>query len=190
MKKQPILKIPNSIDIKTLLSNPNDRDRGIMLFLLNTGLRVSELVNLNYKDIYYNGHIRNAITIIGKGNKERYIPLNNPAKEGIKLIDKHNKDIINNIDSNTPFILNSHKDRMSRNYLSTMIHEYADKCGIDMTISAHTLRHTFVTMLLQNGVNIKDIQTLVGHSDIKTTMNIYCKSTTNSLTNAVNTLKY
>ena len=57
-------------------------------------------------------------------------------------------------------------------------------------IDNYTLRHTFVTMLLHNGVNIKDIQTLVGHSDIKTTMNIYCKSTTESLSKAVNGLNY
>lgn len=192
MKKQPILRVPTIADVKELLSNNNLRDKGVIMLLLNTGLRISELVRLDYEDVFYGDSIRNRISVVGKGQKERLIPLNEGAKEGIRLIHKNNLTIVkkSDISIHTPLILNYARKRISRNYLTTKIKDWADYCGIDMTVSAHTLRHTFVTYLIENNTNFKDIQTLVGHSDIRTTINIYGKSTTESLAKAVNGLKF
>jgi integrase/recombinase XerD len=142
------------------------RNRAIIEILYGSGLRVSELVNLHLSDIYRSeGYMR----IIGKGNKQRLVPLSSVANEwlGYWLEDRAKLDVKPEF-SDIAF-LNRYGRQLTRAMIFTIIKQLAHAAGIQKTISPHTLRHSFATHLLQNGADLRIIQDLLGHEDITTT---------------------
>ncbi|MCT4616702.1 MAG: tyrosine-type recombinase/integrase [Candidatus Gracilibacteria bacterium] len=148
------------------------RDLAIIRCIYATGLRISELVALNKQDINFK---TKEFAVRGKGKKVRTVFLTDDAVIVLKAY------LDSRIDPYSPlFIRHNYKDgdfkafqdeqmRLSRNFISTLIKKYANKAFILKSISAHTLRHSFATTLLQNGADIRAIQELLGHASINTT---------------------
>tara|TARA_B100000945_G_scaffold305660_1_gene292357 strand:+ start:12 stop:710 length:699 start_codon:yes stop_codon:yes gene_type:complete len=173
-------KIPKTIndsDIEVLLNNNdklNIREKTIIEFMYATGLRVSELINLKFNDINFKSM---TIRVYGKGSKERLIPIHQNAlnllNEYWKLeITKHNMQIKkgNKIILREYIFVNNLSNKLSRQGLWYILKQIAMKLGIDSNnISPHTLRHTFATHLLYNGVPLRHLQEMLGHTSISTT---------------------
>lgn len=144
------------------------RDRALFELIYSCGLRVSEVSGLNISSVYFKESI---LQVIGKGNKERYIPigeralieLKNYLKEGRPFLEKRNK-------KTDALFLNFRGERLTRKGIWKNLKHNALIIGIDLKkISVHTLRHSFATHLLQNGADIRSIQELLGHKSIVTT---------------------
>ncbi len=165
-------------EIERLFDSPDKwniiwiRDLAIMKTIYSTGLRISELTNLNKDDINLK---RREFAVRGKWRKLRVVYLTKDSAESIKKYLDLRKDhfsplfIRHNIKKENIKILSSEKMRLSRFFITTMIKNYAKKAFILKDISAHTLRHSFATTLLWNGADLRAIQEMLGHSSITTT---------------------
>ena len=138
------------------------RDRAILEVLYGCGLRVSEACNLKVSSIYWEeGFLR----IVGKGNKERIVPLGEMAADALKAYlgmrpAAENDDIL---------FINSRLGVLSRVSIFKMIQTYALKAGVRKNISPHTFRHSFATHLIENGADLRIVQEMLGHENITTT---------------------
>ncbi len=143
-----------------------ERDRAILELFYASGLRVSELVGLKVESVNLNmGFVR----CIGKGSKERLIPVGGKAKEAVeKYCAGGRKKISTGRDTDILFLSRLGKG-MSRQSAWKIIKHYARKAGIKKTIKPHTLRHTFATHLLEHGADLRSVQEMLGHADIATT---------------------
>ena len=149
------------------LNKPNDyRNKAMLELDFATGLRVSELVNLKVSDInFFDCYLR----VIGKGSKERIVPIDDTALKYVKIyIDYYRNVLLKNKDSEYLFI-SSYGTKITRQAFFKLIKSECAKKKINKEISPHTLRHTFASVLLKNGANIRVIQELLGHEDLKTT---------------------
>ena len=157
------------------------RNKAIIETLFSCGLRVSELVNLKKSDVFEEEKF---IRIIGKGNKERIVPISGKALKEINLwyIDR-NLMTIKPGEEDYVF-LNRRGAHLTRNMILIMIKNAAYDAGIKKTISPHTLRHSFATALLKGGADLRVIQALLGHEDIGTT-EIYTHLETSDLRRAI-----
>jgi len=152
-----------SIDIK---ENFGQRNRTIIEVLYGTGMRVSELINLKLSNIFFK---ENIIKIIGKGNKERFVPLGKIASNEIrKYLKIRDNSIIDSKFSDIVF-LNRYGRGLTRSMIFKIISDSYKKIGLDKKISPHTLRHSFATHLLKNGADLRTIQMILGHESITTT---------------------
>ena len=160
------------------LNNDFDyRNKAMLELMYSSGLRVSELINLNVNDI----DIQNAtIRIFGKGSKERIIPLNEYATEALQNYIKYHRNILFKHGENNYLFLNNHGKQMTRQGFFKTLKKIAKEKGIKTELSPHTLRHSFATHLLKHGADLRTIQELLGHSDIKTTQ-IYTHITNEKL---------
>ncbi len=138
------------------------RDNAIVELLYSTGLRVSELVSLNLEDIDFK---ENIIRVKGKGGKERVVIFGKVAKDKLLKYIKF-KGIKK---ANSPLFLNLKGKRITQRAVQLIIKERAVKLGIQKNITPHVLRHTFATHLLNQGMDIRIIQGLLGHSSLSTT---------------------
>lgn len=159
-------------EIDKLLSQPDTkqklelRDRALMELMYAAGLRVSEVLNLEVSNVYFSeGYIR----ILGKGSKERIVPVNETALRWINEYIKICRNVIKKENSGSILFLNSRGGKLSRMAIWDIIKKYSLRAGIDKHIHPHTLRHSFATHLLEGGADIRIIQELLGHSDISTT---------------------
>lgn len=158
------------------------RDRAIMETLYSTGMRVSELVSLNAGRIDFIG---GALRVRGKGRKERIIPIGEKALEAIgkylekrpQLLGRKKKDISKDKDA---LFLNNWGGRLTRISIRRIVKKYIQKISSQLSISPHTLRHTFATHLLNAGADLRAIQELLGHVNLSTTQ-IYTHVTTQRL---------
>lgn len=142
------------------------RNKAMLELMYATGLRVSELVELKLNDIDFNDDI---IRIMGKGSKERIIPIGDFAKEYLlKYINNHRGNMLKGMNTDYVF-LNNHGKKMTRQGFFKIIKKLAKDAGINTEISPHTLRHSFASHLLKYGADLRTIQELLGHSDISTT---------------------
>lgn len=142
------------------------RNKCILELLYSTGLRISELVGLKLENIDLSVSL---VKVMGKGSKERIVPLNDITTE---YITKYIKDIRPQMLKTTQtdaLFLNNHGKGLTRQAVFKMIKKRASDIGLKKDISPHTLRHSFATHLLQNGADIRFIQELLGHSDLATT---------------------
>jgi len=168
--------INNLLDIK-VIDAFSARNKAILELLYSSGLRISELVNLELKSIDFDDCI---IRVFGKGSKERIIPMNDYAINALKMyIDNYRNLMIKN-ELNNNLFLNNHGKIMTRQGVFKMLKKECKIKGINKNISPHTLRHTFATHLLQNGADLRIIQEILGHSDISTTQ-IYTHVTNEKL---------
>ena len=168
--------IDSLLDIK--IETPFDaRNKAILELMYATGLRISEVVNLEFKNIDFEDCI---VRVMGKGSKERIVPINSIALDALdNYIKNYREDLIKN-DVNNYLFLNNHGKRMTRQGVFKMLKAEVEKKNIKKEVSPHTLRHTFATHLLENGADLRIIQELLGHSDISTTQ-IYTHLTNDKL---------
>lgn len=142
------------------------RNKAIIEVLFSCGLRVSELVNLQLSNLYLDEKF---VRVIGKGNKERLIPISDAAIKELNLwfYDRRQMDIKPGEESYV--FLNRRGHHLTRVMILIMIKKQAREAGIQKTISPHTLRHSFATALLKGGADLRAIQAMLGHEDIGTT---------------------
>ena len=171
------LEIEKLIKSFDLQQNFGQRNRTIIEVLYGTGIRVSELVNLKLSNIFFK---ENIIKIIGKGNKERFVPLGKIATIEIrKYLKIRDKSIIDSKFSDIVF-LNRYGRGLTRSMIFKIISDSYKRIGLNKKISPHTLRHSFATHLLKNGADLRTIQLILGHESITTT-EIYTHLDTNHL---------
>ena len=146
--------------------NQQVRDQAILEIFYASGLRVSELADLKTTSINYDvGFVR----AVGKGSKERIIPLGKKAREAVqKYLLKARPQLLKN-QANDVLFLSRLGKKISRQSLWAVIKFYARKANIKKTIKPHTLRHTFATHLLEHGADLRSVQEMLGHADISTT---------------------
>ena len=142
------------------------RDQAILELMYASGMRVSELVNLKVENVNLDvGYVR----CIGKGSKERIIPIGKKAKTCLKkYCESARKRLVKNDVTGVLFLSRLGK-RISRQSVWKLIKHYAQKARIKKTIKPHTLRHSFATHLLEHGADLRSVQEMLGHSDISTT---------------------
>ncbi len=160
-------------DIEKILSMPpvdqliGLRDRAILELFYSSGLRVSELINLKLNDLFFSDEI---IRVIGKGSKERIVPIGRSAVKWINeyllkarpSFEKKNKSL------NYVF-LNKRGTKLSRMWIWKIFNYYSKEAGIKIEIHPHTFRHSFATHLLEGGADLRAVQEMLGHADISTT---------------------
>ncbi len=142
------------------------RDRAMLELLYGTGVRISEMLNLQLEDINTTaGFLR----CMGKGKKERIVPVNNAAIDWTtRYIFKSRSLLLKNPNERRLF-LNAHGRIMSRQGFFKILAAYAKKAEIEKPVTPHTLRHSFATHLLENGADLRAVQEMLGHADISTT---------------------
>ena len=159
-------------EVDSLLSAPNTdeplghRDRAMLELLYATGLRVSELVNLKLSAVNLN---QGVIRIVGKGDRERLIPLGEEAVQWVQqFLQGPRGEIL--LERQTDYLFPTRRgDRMTRQAFWHIIKRYAEKAGVRQKMSPHSLRHAFATHLLNRGADLRVVQLLLGHSDLSTT---------------------
>ena len=146
------------------------RDRALFELLYSSGLRVSELVGLDIKDVANLNHAA-VLRIIGKGQKERIVPVGSKAKEAIKRYLEHSRGILaeKGASDEQALFLNHQGGRLTTRGVDYLLEEYFKKGALKYKISAHVLRHSFATHLLDNGADLRVIQELLGHESLSTT---------------------
>ena len=150
------------------LNNPfNYRTKAMLELMYGSGLRVSELVNLELNDIdLFNG----TILIMGKGSKERIVPIGDYAKEYLEKYLEVRSELMKKKNGNpSKLFLNNHGKPITRNGFNFLLKNILIEKGINKNVTPHTLRHSFATHMLDNGADLRTIQELLGHSDIVTT---------------------
>lgn len=144
----------------------SSRDKAMLELMYSSGLRVSELINLKLNDISLDEDV---VRILGKGSKERIVPIGDCAKEALNnYINIYRKDLFKNNRSDYLF-LSKNGTKLSRQYFFKLIKKQSSLNNINKNISPHTLRHSFATHMLNYGADLRSIQELLGHSDISTT---------------------
>lgn len=162
-----IEEIDRLIDALDMSKNESHRNKAIIETLYSCGLRVSELVNLRFSDLFFEeGFIR----VIGKGNKERLVPVSASVEKEISIYNDHIRrhQNIKKGDENVVF-LNRRGGKLTRVMIFTIIKDLAERISLQKTISPHTFRHSFATHLLEGGANLRAIQEMLGHESITTT---------------------
>jgi len=151
-----------SIDLS---KSEGHRNKAIIETLYGCGLRVSELVNLRLTDIHYK---EGFITVTGKGNKQRLVPVSDKALREIDIYKLDRNDLPAIHDENIVF-LNRRGRKLTRAMIFTIIKDLAAKAGIRKKISPHTFRHSFATHLIEGGADLRAVQEMLGHESILTT---------------------
>ena len=146
------------------LSDPlGHRNKAILETLYSCGLRVSELVELKVSDLFFD---ESFIRVTGKGDKQRLVPVGEPAKEAILHYLKQTSRLFAKEDT---LFLNRRGKKLSRVMVFNIVKNHAAKAGITKTISPHTFRHSFASHMVENGADLRAVQQLLGHESILTT---------------------
>ncbi len=169
---QPLPKLLSQREVDALLAAPKgaspaqQRDRAMLEVLYATGMRVSELVSLKLSDIKAEV---GCLTAMGKGSKQRLIPLGEVALEFLLDYLRDGRLILKKDNSTDSVFLNHRGKTISRQGLWKNLRAHALKAGITKPVYPHVLRHSFATHLLENGADLRSVQTMLGHADISTT---------------------
>ena len=167
-------KIPEILttdEVFALLEQPSGdspkevRDKAMLELLYATGIRVSELINLEVSDV----NLKTSSILCRDGSKSRTIPYGKKAKDALtRYLEGAREAIVDNKES-TILFANCSGQKMSRQGFWKLIKHYAKKAGIESDITPHTLRHSFAAHLVENGADLRSVQEMLGHSDISTT---------------------
>ena len=161
---EEISQMISSINIKEKFGQ---RNKTIIEILYGTGIRVSELIELKISNIFFK---ENLIRVLGKGDKERFVPIGLKAmKSIIDYINNDRKCQKIEESSNDILILSKYGKKITRHMIFTLIKNISKKSGITKKISPHTFRHSFASHLLKNGADLRTIQLILGHENITTT---------------------
>lgn len=168
-------KLPDVLDVEEVIQlletpdltkNNGYRDRTILELLYATGMRVTELIQIEIDDVNL---IMGFVKVFGKGNKERIIPLGDTVIEYLDTyINTVRPQLLKKTVTNVLF-LNLHGRPLTRQGIWKLIKQYGLRANINKTLTPHTLRHSFATHLLENGADLRAVQEMLGHSDISTT---------------------
>lgn len=183
-----IKKLPVSLsveEVESLLEAPDLdkaeglRDRAMLEVMYSSGLRVSELIKLERSQVNF---IHGIVTIYGKGNRERRVPIGEYALEYlVKYIEEAR---VKNVGKNSKYLfLNRYGKELSRQYFFRQVKKYATYAGIKEDVSPHTLRHSFATHMLDRGAELRAVQEMLGHQNIATTQ-IYTHISSNRILSA------
>nr|MBF0221611.1 tyrosine recombinase XerC [Desulfobulbaceae bacterium] len=178
-KQEKYIPVFLSVDeVFRLVEEPDERDsfaardRAILELLYSTGMRVAELVNLNKSSLDFGTGM---VTVTGKGNKERLVPMGPPALEALKSYFVQRDRLIcdrlkrgNAIDQEVLFV-NSRGSRITTRSVERSVRLYAERAGILIPVTPHSIRHSFATHLLEMGADLRIVQELLGHASLSTT---------------------
>lgn len=171
MTEEEVTRLIEAAFPKNELDELGLRNRAILETFYSTGMRISELVGLSLNDIDFIGGI---IKVMGKGRKERIVPIGETATGAIrKYLDKRKKQA-------DALFLNKNGKRITARGVRGVVGKYIRRVGIRQGVSAHTLRHSFATHLLNRGADLRTVQELLGHANLSTTQ-IYTHLTTEKL---------
>ena len=164
LSESEINQLINSIDLS---HSQGERNRAIIETMYSCGLRVSEIISLKISDLFFEeGFIR----VIGKGDKQRFVPIHLTAQEYIVSYCKHYRNKLKpQKESEDIVFLNRRGKKLTRQMIFIILKELAIKITLSKKISPHTLRHSFATHLLKNGADLSAIQQMLGHESITTT---------------------
>ena len=159
---EKILDAPKTADLDGL------RDKAILETLYSSGLRVSELINLKINDLYFDDEV---VRVLGKGSKERIVPIGSSAIHWLKEYLLHSRPHLEKKMKSHNFVFLNMKrgTKISRMAIWNIVKRYADEAGIKKEIHPHTFRHSFATHLLEGGADLRAVQEMLGHADISTT---------------------
>ena len=182
-------RIIGSIDTTTVKGR---RDRAMLELLYSCGLRVTELISLRIGDLFFGeGYIR----VMGKGSKQRLVPIGRVAQEYVMLYLDDRREQLREQDDNPlktrgeqVLFLSNRKTKLSRVMVFNIIRAATESAGIDKTVSPHTFRHSFATHLIAGGASVRQVQELLGHENITTT-EIYTHLDADHLRDAVEKIK-
>lgn len=170
-KNLPI--VLNFNEIEKILSKPevNEtlglRDKAVLELLYACGTRVSELINLKLQDLFLQEEV---IRVLGKGSKERFIPIGSSAIKWLEEYLSKSRSLIMKISKSGNYVfLNSRGTKISRMGVWKIIDRYVKEAGIKKKVHPHTFRHSFATHLLEGGADLRAVQEMLGHADISTT---------------------
>jgi integrase/recombinase XerC len=159
-------------EVEALLGAPDTtdslglRDKAIMELLYASGLRVSELVGLDSPDL---NMAEATVRVLGKGRKERVVPVGSKACEAIRKYVAMRQSIFPSNDGHGALFVNRQGGRLTARSIERLVSKYLKRCGIQKTVTPHVLRHTFATHLLNAGADMRGIQELLGHASLSTT---------------------
>ncbi|MFT3686132.1 MAG: tyrosine recombinase XerC [Phycisphaerales bacterium] len=188
-------RLPKAItmdQIEQLMITPSDRDvlglrdRAMLETMYSTGIRVSELVDLNGDDLDETGE---AMRVRGKGKRERIVPVGAHALAAVKRYtslvasDPRFSHLWAGGNAGKPLFMNKHGGRLSSRSVRRKLDKYLKQAGMDPKISPHTLRHSFATHMLENGADLRSVQEILGHQSLSTTQ-VYTHLTAQRLKNA------
>ena len=173
-KKAPMVLTSDEVEI--LLSQPksNDlkgiRDKAMLEFAYATGMKVSEIINLDLKDV----NLVDSYVVCNEGYSKRVVPLGRISKEALVEYLDNSRPYLLKTEDEKPLFVNIMGNRLTRQGFWKIIKQYQEQAHIDKEITPHVLRHSFATHLLQNGADMRAVQTMLGHTDIASTQ-VYMK---------------
>ena len=176
--------ILSSQEVELLLDQPKDvdlkgtRDKAMLEFAYATGMRVTEMISLNIEDV----DVENATVVCKTANKQRVIPLGSMSLKALKEYIEDARPILVRDEEEKALFVNINGRRLTRQGFWKIVKYYKDQAHITKDITPHVLRHSFATHLLQNGADLKSIQTMLGHSDISSTQ-VYMQFQDDSIKN-------
>ena len=160
--------------------NAQERDRQVLTFLLNTGLKINEFVNLSVADVYTGKRVkRNLIMEAPGGAGERKVPLNREAREAIAIMLEYNRNAGFDLNGDLPLVLSRQRNRKDGSYRITprqvqrIVKTLREDASLGFKTTPQTLRHTYAKKLLNEGADLQTLQRLLGHRSIKTTRDLY-----------------
>ena len=168
-KKMP--EILSVQEVERLLAQPDPntskglRDAAMLELLYATGMRVSELIHLDIKDV----NMRLSYVICQEGQRERVIPIGSVCHEALTRYIRESRPVFVKDEEETTLFTNCSGKPMSRQGFWKVLKSYAEEAGIERDITPHTLRHSFAVHMLQNGADVRSVQEMLGHSDVSTT---------------------
>ncbi len=175
--------------VRQHLQDGSGRDRCLFELGINCGLRVSELVSLDNKDVWqYHRPVSRLELTLTKGGRPRAVPLNQRAKAAVTELMEQKAVSDRDLRPVAPLFLNDNDHRLSRHGAQYILKDIYRTCELSGKLTTHTLRKTFATRLLNNGVTLKEIQELLGHSSLATTER-YLSVTEDQLSRAVASLE-
>ncbi len=168
-----IPQVLNPASVEKLLNAPRNedrfylRDRALLETLYATGSRASEVVNLQLADMHLDSSF---CKCTGKGSKQRVVPLGAPAISALKIYLLELRPVLTQADKQNPWVFVSKGGkRLTREMLWILVKKYVRRAGLNPDVSPHTLRHSFATHLLEGGADLRVVQELLGHANIRTT---------------------
>lgn len=171
-------------EVNLLLDQPKDvdlkgtRDKAMLEFAYATGMRVTEIISLNMENV----HVDEGYVVCKTGSKERNIPLGTMSLKALKEYIEEARPVLIKDENEKALFVNINGQRLTRQGFWKIVKFYKEQAHITKDITPHVLRHSFATHLLQNGADLKSIQTMLGHSDISSTQ-VYMQFQDNGLKN-------
>ncbi len=172
-KEQTLPKVLSMEEVEALMESPkgNDgygqRDQAMLEIMYATGMRVSELISLDVTDVH---SAMGFVRCVGKGNKERIIPIGSTALQAVERYLQDGREKLVRKDRKTEALFLNHQgNRLSRQGFWKILKKLSMQANIQKDLTPHTLRHSFATHLLMNGADLRSVQEMLGHADISTT---------------------